>query len=627
MSGTAESDDLEQLRRAAPFDSLPERSLLDVAPALTRHALEAGTLVIAEDTDPENSPLFTILSGRVRIVETEQRSTVRHLRPGQLFGHFALLRRLPPPYRAEISQAGELIEIDAAAMRTLFARHPFFTAWFHADLRRFERELGAFDDVAGSRFLFGQRLRDLEHSTPPACDASRPLHEVARTMSEHDSDCAVITEEGRAIGLLSDADLRARLVAARLPDSSAARDILSGTLPSVRADASVFDGMMAMEEHGRRHVALLDGAGEFRGVLSDTDLARTLLSSPAALRRRLHQADTGAALRTLRTAADRMIVTLHRRGVRTEDLLKINTRFNDALTVRTLELARRRLAGPPPERLRWSWLSLGSEGRGEMGLRTDQDNAIVYECPAPEAADDWLGQLAHHANGLLGEAGIALCDGGIMAREPPMRRSLAAWRGAVDEWLADADDVRQLWIGALSDCRVVTGDAALGGALQRMLLTALRENPAALRALAREALVPDVPLRRFPGRRLRGTDREEGPSLHLKRQGTHMIVNAARLLALEAGWLERSGTLERLAAVGEREPSLSSTVREAEVAYGVLADLRLSWQVEQTERGEPMSDVMPIERIGETRKRLLISAYETVEDIRFRVRARFGMGR
>ncbi len=623
-SDEARSGAFERLGRVAPFDGLPEASLIDLEPALRRRSLVNGATVLAEDADPNGSPVFAIVAGRVRLVESERGETVRHLREGQLFGHFALLRRMPLPYRAEMSEAGELVEIAADAMLELLDRHPAFAAWFQADLRRFERELGAFDDVAGGRFLFGQRLHDLPRAEPPRCEGTMTLHEVARLMSEHDSDCAIVTENGHPVGLMSDADLRENVLAARVPDTTAVRDVLDGALPGVRARASVFEGMMAMEEHGRRHVALFDEAGALRGVLSDTDLARTLLSSPAALRRRLRQADTGPALRELRKAADRMFVTLHRRGVRAEDLLKINTRFNDALSARVLDIAGARLESPPGN-LRWSWLSLGSEGRGEMGLRTDQDNAIVYECADPEAADEWLARLAREANALLDAAGIARCDGGIMAGEPAMRRTLEGWRRVLPEWMDGADDVRLLWVGALSDARAVAGDGALGAEMKRVLVEALRERPAFLRVLAREALVPEVPLRRFPSRRLRGTDTERGPSLNLKRQGTQMIVDAARLLALETGWLERTGTVERLEALGEIEPELRSTAREGAVAYGVLVDLHLSWQVEQAERGEPMSAIMPIARIGETRKRLLISAYETIEDVRFRVRARFGL--
>jgi|GEM_PF-2622314 len=620
---------VERLRQVAPFDSLPEASLLGLQPALIRHSLGSGERIIAEDSDPSGSPLFAILSARVRLVEPEQLTTVRNLREGQLFGHFALVRKLPPPYRAEISQAGDLLEIGAEAVLDLFSRHPFFAGWFEADLRRFERELGAFDDVAGSRFLFGQRLGELERSSVPECDVGDAIRDVARIMSARDSDCMIVTLQGHAVGVVRDADLRDRVVASGLSTDRPVGEIMRKDLPTIRARASVFDGMMAMEGHGRRHLVLLDEAGVPSGVLGDTDLARTLLSSPAALRRRLLQTDTPRGFRQLRIGADRMIITLYRRGVRAEDLLKINTSFNDALTLRAIEVAITGLS-PAPAELRWTWLSLGSEGRGEMGLNTDQDNAIVYACTAATAvaADAWLAGLAARVNAMLDASGIALCDGGIMAREAPMRHTLDGWRDALRDWMSDTGDARLLWVAALTDSRPVFGDGTLSTALRTMLSELLRQRPGFLRTLAREALVPTLPISRFPSLRLRGIpDGDQGPALHLKRQGTHLIVNAARLFCLEAGVFYPVGTGDRLVALADSDSRLRSTATEASVAYGVFADLRLSWEIEQRDRGEPLSGSMPIKRIGETRKRLLIGAYQTVEDIRSRIRTRYGMVR
>ena len=627
---TGAPGDLDRLRRLAPFDGLPETSIRALADAVRRRAFAAGATVIADGADPLRSPTFAILSGRVRLVETERRTTIRHLRPGEIFGHFALLHGLPPPYRAEVSHAGELLEFERGALLAAFERHPVFAGWFRADLRRFERELGAFDDVAGGRFLFGQRLGELERAEVPSCDARSSIRAVAREMSERDRDCALVVEAGRAVGLVSDADLRDRVVAGGLSAERPVREAMDPDPPRIRARASVFEGMMAMERHGRRHLVLLDEAGVPGGVLSDTDLARTLLSSPAALRRRVVRAGSAAELRELRGAADRMIVTLFRRGVRAEDLLTINTRFNDALTERVLGIAAAGLSAPPG-RLRWCWLALGSEGRGEMGLRTDQDNALVHACPAGSSAatirtaDAWLGELAATANALLDAAGIAFCDGGIMAREPPLRRDLAGWAEAMRAWMSDPDDVRLLRIGALADARPVHGDATLWVGLRDRLRAALDERPGFLRTLAREALVPELPARRFPVPRLKGAPSgQDGPTIDLKRHGTHPVVNAARLLCLETGWLDRSATGERLEHLTGSGPALGAVAREAAIAWAVLADLRLGWQVEQVDRGETPRDVMPLARLGQTRTQLLLGAYRSVEGLRDALRLRFG---
>ena len=613
------------LKQIAPFKCLPEESLAEFASSTLQRSLKVGELVISEDTAVTKAPVYAILSGRVRIVETEQLATVRHLRAGEIFGHYALLRNLPPPYRAEVSHNAVILEIPSAALFQLFAQQPFIARWFQADLRRFERELGAFDDVAGSQFLFGQQLGELDHAAALVCDATQSIRSVATLMSEHGRDCVIITDGDRMVGMLSDSDLRDRVVATGQSVDSPVAEVMTTDLLTIRSEASVFEGMMAMEQRSWQHLILLDNEGLMKGLVSDADLARAWLASPAALRRRLGDADSGSALRELRAAADQAIVTLYRRGVRAKDLLKINTRFNDALTVRVLEIVR--AAQPePPAGLRWCWLSLGSEGRGEMGLRTDQDNAIVYDCVEDDAANDWLGAVARAANAMLNEAGIALCDGGIMAQEAPMRQNLEGWRASIEKWMSDPDDARMLWVGALMDCRPVDGDRSLYQALKQILLKALQRRRNFSRVLAREALAPGLPLKRLP-MRLKGTRSDAGPTLHLKRHGAHLITNAARLLCLSAGWLEQSGTEERLTYLAESDRTLRDIARESIVAYGVLSDLRMSWHVEQISRGEPLSDIMPLWYLGETRKRLLIGAYQSVDLLQLRIRRQFGVDR
>ncbi len=613
-----------RLRHVTPFDGLPESSLSELCRTATRYSMAAGEKVIDEEPTNNTSSIFVVLSGRVRLVESEQQMTVRHLRANEVFGHFAMLRKLPPPYRAEISRQADILEIRHDALQALFARHPVFAAWFQADLRRFEREMGAFDDVAGSRFLFGQRLVELDNGAVPVCEPDLSIRDAARLMSKKDADCIVITSGDQPLGLVSDSDLRNQVIATGLSSDAPISSIMKPDPLTIRARASVFEGMMAMEDRNWRHVVLLDDAGALQGVISDTDLARVLLTSPTALRRRVDHADSAQELCKLRKAADRMIVTLYRRGVRAEDLLQINTRFNDAMTVRVLDIVCSRLETPPAG-LSWCWLSLGSEGRGEMGLRTDQDNAIVYECRDSTAADQWLGSLAEQANEMLGNSGISMCEANIMASNPLMRNTLQGWREALQEWMSDADELRFLWTSALMDCRSVYGAGHLSSALKADLLQILQQKRHFLTALAREALVPALPLRYFPSVRLKGYKEGEDTVLNLKLHGTHLITHAARLFCLDNGWLEQTNTAERLAWLRDNDTQLHDTAQEAIVAYGLLADLRLSWHVDQTSRGEHLSDAMPLVKIGDTRKRLLVGAYQTVEEIRSRVKTQFGI--
>lgn len=616
----------DDLSRIVPFNGLPEASCAEILTEAQRLSLAAGDCAISED-EPGTRAVFVILSGCIKLVALDQQMTVRYLRAGTLFGHFTVLRDLSPPYRAESVESSEVLRIPKRTLDHLFNKHPVFAAWFRADVRRFERELGAFDDVAGSRFLFGQRLRDLEHTVPPlTCSSTVAIREAARSMFEQKCDHMIVTEGGRSVGLLTKSDICDRAVATGLNVETPVSKVMTKDLLTIRARASVFDGMMAMETRGWRHLILLDPNDDVQGVISDTDLARTLLANPAALRQRILQAESGKDLNRLRKRADQAIVTLYRRAVRGEDILKINTRFNDDLAVQAIRLAQQELLAPPAS-LRWCWLSLGSEGRGEMGLRTDQDNAIIYWCDEPAAADAWLRDVAMKCNELLAAAGIALCDGGIMAGNAQMRHTLDGWNTVIDTWMGDPDDTRLLWIAALSDCRPIFGDENLCTQLKLVLAEAIGRRPGFLRVLARESVAAPLPLRKFPSKRLQGSGSGRDASLQIKRQGSQLITNAARLFCLDAGWLEQTNTGDRLTYLAENNPDLRATALEAIVAADVLTELRLNWHVEQVDRNEDLSDNMPLSQLGDTRKRLLIGAYETVDDIRFRIRNHFGISR
>lgn len=612
------------LSKIKPFSKLPESSLAKIRAVAVKRSLQAGSMVFESDEDVTLSVIYVVLSGRLKIIDHDQNATIRHLGSGEIFGHFSLIRNMPLPYRIEITEEGEILEIPNDVIRELFTLHPFLASWFQADLRRFERELGSFDDVAGSRFLFGQRLYELPKASTLTCRHHCSIRLVAQLMTREDCDCVVVLKDDKPIGLVSDTDFRDKVVGQGISAEAPITTIMTTELHTSPANAPVFDGMMLMEQNHWRHLILLDKAGEFCGVVSEADLARTLLASPTALRRRLTQESTDEGLLELRQIANASLMTMHRRGVRTRDLLRMNTGFNDALTVRIIEIVSASMP-PPPDKMRWCWLSLGSEGRGEMGLRTDQDNAIIYEAEDEQAADQWLKALATTVNEKLAKAGIELCDGGLMAREDPMRQTLSSWRSSITEWLADPVEERQLWLSALIDCRAVHGDLFLCSAFKKLLLENLQVKRGFPRTLALAALEPPLPVRRFLGRRVKGSKHDGVEMLDAKNEGTRLITNAARLFCLDAGWLEQTDTLSRLAYLAENVPELKETANEAVVANSVFSDLRFDWHMEQVVRGEQPSDLIPISEVGETRKRLLLGAYETVEEIRFRIQQQFGM--
>jgi CBS domain-containing protein len=211
--------------------------------------------------------------------------------------------------------------------------------------------------------------------------------------------------------------------------------------------------------------------------------------------------------------------------------------LNDALAQRVIQLAqaKRGLAGA------WCWLALGSEGRMEQTLVTDQDNALIAE-GAFQASKDAFLAFADQVNRDLDACGFPLCKGDIMARNPRWCLTPQEWRGVFDGWIRNNNPEALLNASIFFDFRPLAGDARLAGALRAAVLEQTRGNRAFCRALAQTALQTRPPLGL-----LSDFTAEE---IDLKLLGTRPFVDAARVLTLAAG-KPQTGTAERLRAAGE----------------------------------------------------------------------------
>lgn len=249
--------------------------------------------------------------------------------------------------------------------------------------------------------------------------------------------------------------------------------------------------------------------------------------------------------------------------------------LNDRLVTRVIALVAARHRLPPG---RWCWLALGSEGRHEQTLVTDQDNGLVFE-----AADDAEAVLlrehylpfADEVNRQLAACGFALCAGGIMAGRPACCLSLDEWLACFGDWVRRPEPTALLNASIFFDLRPICGDAALAGELRRRLLALTRGATVFLRLMAANALQAEVPLN-FLGDL--AVDGGKGPEmLDLKKFGSRIFVDAARIFALAAGDPAVS-TTRRLDKAGRQAGLSQAEISAAQSGFSHLLSLRLSLQ-------------------------------------------------
>jgi len=293
------------------------------------------------------------------------------------------------------------------------------------------------------------------------------------------------------------------------------------------------------------------------------------------------------------------------------------SRLNDGVASRCVALLAARFRLPPT---RWCWLGLGSEGRLEQSFATDQDNALVFS-----ASDDGEARrlrelflpFAGAVNQALAECGFPLCEGGIMAGNPRWCLSLAEWTESVGAWVRTPEPEALLNASIFFDFQPLAGDAGLAAELRRILSDLTRGSEIFLRMMAINALAASPPLGRV---RDFAVEAAAGGVIDLKKFGSRIFVDAARILALGAG-IADTGTaarLRRLAALG----AIAATDAEAAVrAFHALQDIRLAAQVEAG--AGAAGNLVDPDRLTDFDRRVLLEALRQARALQQRLRTRY----
>ncbi len=478
---------------------------------------------------------------------------------------------------------------------------------------------------AGELTVFVRRVAELVRGPATTCEPATTIADVALRMPRSGTGVVVVGADGAPVGIVTDRDLRTKVVAARR-DAGATRaaDVMSAPVVTIAPDAPAFEALLEMTRRDIHHLVVVDG-GRLAGLLASDDVLMPPAVHPVTLAREIGRAPSPAVLAGLAADVTTLVRRLVDEGGRAGDVARIVAELNDRIVVRVLaqvEAALRAQGEAPPAA--YCWLVFGSEARREQTLRTDQDNGLVYADPPPElagAAARYFGRLAQEAIAGLLAVGFPPCPGGAMASNPRWCQPLAIWSRYFREWMARPTPEHILAASMYFDLRPVVGDSALGGSLG-----ALVQNEAPGRRRFLTTMAGDVVDRRLPVGLLGGlrTPRS-GPhrgTLDLKGAGGMQLVGAARLHALELG-LAETGTADRFRAAGERGLYPPGEVAEIVDAYEDLLRLRLVHQLACLSGGRPPDNHVPLHALTHRDDLLLREALRTVGRVQDGLRERF----
>lgn len=618
------------LKRTAPFDALTDEERQGLIGSM--EIFQPGEVVLEQGTDVHRA-LYVVESGLVRLMDVEGQRLIDMCGEGAQFGSYGLLQGGVLPYEARAVEMTTCALLSAEQFRTLLKRNEAFRAYFEEDLKRYVRTLDTDLDASGAFLLFDTALASLLNRPATTLGPGESAQAAAQAMSADEVDAVVIVQDGVPVGVVTEGDLVEKIVAeGRRADETPVMALVERPPVALNGSERLFDAVRTMMRHRIRRVVIVDPEAEgsdarVLGLLSAEDISHFRGLDPVATIERIESAVSVEALSRIRAESNRRMLRLYQQGVQSEDLLGVVSEIDDQLKRRLLLLVEARLREEHPAEAfdgAWAWLTFGTPGRRESSLFARQDNGLVYDDPAggeAERAAAWYALLTERACDALEGCGYAPAESGLLAREEPFRQPLSAWQAAFAQW-AQGTDAGATARGAVTfDFRVLHGDPALGDALHETIRAHV-PNPRLTAILARRATDVTVPLSFF-GRFELDRNERGGEGFDLRARGLRPVVDLARAMALDRGYLKSTNTFDRLRRVAESDSPSAGEAKRLLPAFQTLADLHLRLQMQAAEVGEPPRDWIDPGTLHKSQQNLLKEVLKTVQEVQQTLGSRY----
>jgi DNA polymerase-3 subunit epsilon/CBS domain-containing protein len=386
---------------------------------------------------------------------------------------------------------------------------------------------------------------------------------------------------------------------------------MSRPLRVVNADAFAYVAIGRMSRLAVRHLGVVDERGFVVGALSARDLLHLRAEGALFLGDDIGAAEDAADLARAWAKIQAVAAGLLAEDFSGLDVAAIISRQLGAMTRRAAVLAERLMQagghGAPPQP--YALAVLGSAGRGESLLATDQDNALIFAEGEPDGpADRWFAMLAGHVSRLLHEAAVPYCTGGIMAKNPDWRGSVATWRQRIGHWVTRSNPQDLLNVDIFFDLRCVHGDVAMADGLWRGAFDAAKGRAEFVKLLSASAGATQPSLGWF------GRFKTEQGRLDLKRAGLFGAVSVARALAICHHVVERS-TPARLDGVMALSPVSAGDLERLKEAHAVFVDVILQQQLDDIRQGVTATNTVAVDRLSARERDRLRGALASVANL------------
>lgn len=609
------------LKNIPPFEFLSEEVLSSIAEKTSVEHYSKGTLILFQNGFPSEF-LYIIKKGGVKIYRNihGEDIIIDYRSEGETFGFLSLISG--DKSRANVVAVEDTIcyLIPKETIINFINQYPeardfFFKSYLNIYLDKAYKEETSRRVMVTTvdKILFTTAVEEIASKNVISVSENTSIQEAARIMCENNiSSLIVMNSKNIPVGIITDKDLRRKVVATGRSVNESVRNIMNFPIIKVDARDYCFEAVFKMLKYNIHHLLVIK-EGEIRGVVTNHDIMLLQGVSPLTVVREIEIQQTTEGLLHASKQLNNIVGNLLQQGAKASNITKIITEINDKIIRKIIQFAEREL-GPPP--VPYCWIVLGAEGRKEQTFRTDQDNALIYTDP-PQGQHDsvrkYFLEFTNYIKENLIKCGFPPCPGNIMASNPRWCQPLRVWKRYFSEWIRTPKGDSLMFSNIFFDFRGIYGDFSLEESLRDHLLNTVKDQKIFLGYIANLAVKNRPPLGFFKTFVVEKSG-EHKDKLNIKIKGIAPIVDIVRLFSLEKSIRETS-TLERIETLKNKHGIVKDLAEELVYAFEFLMLLRIRHQYSQVMEGQMPHNFINPETLSTLEKKMLKESFYLISKL------------
>ncbi|MBW3469161.1 DUF294 nucleotidyltransferase-like domain-containing protein [Arthrospiribacter ruber] len=631
----------EFLKLYPPFSFLEDAPLEEVAESVEIRFFSKDELLFSKGDQAQNC-FFVLRQGSVTLLDTrdDKKSIIEVCDEGDVFGVLALLGQRPYILSAQATEDSLVYAVPVSVFEKLLKENSRVSLYFAAgfasgqvvvrnDLSESQKARSVLQKNQEDRgLLIFTGRSDFNYSKDVlSCGPQTSIKEAASLMeSKNVGSIVIVNELFHPLGIITDKDIRNRLVSKGLPNTTPVSDLMSSPVLTKKQDSDFSDLYLTMVKSRLHHLIFTENGtpeSPVTGVLSDHDLLLSQGNSPAVLIKALMNTEDIAEMAAIRNRAESLLRYYLENEVTMDFVANIISEINDIIIEKAIRISQNQLEKEFPEQsqVKFCFVSLGSEGREEQLLRTDLDNAIIFE-DVPENAfektQQYFLEMGEKIVEILLACGFQPCPAKMMANNPLWCQPLAVWKNYFSDWILSPNQNALMKATIFFDFRAIYGTKRFISVLREHIYREISSKNIFLNFLAKNALLNPPPLGFFRNFILEKSG-EQKDKFDIKLRAMMPLADIARLLILSHNVVGINNTFRRFEKLAELEPNHSELMREAGKAYEILMRMRAIEGITHNNSGRYINP----EKLGKLQRQMLKNTFYPIDELQKIIKVRF----